>query len=194
MTERTAADIESGIRETRDRMSENIDAIGEKLSPARITERTKEAIRHKAKETGAGLMRAARENPVPAAMVLVGLTWLLRARPKDEQRSSDATHGLKAKAHELADAGKEKVGQVSHRVADTAKRTGSTVQRFFEDNALIGSAAAVVLGAALGAMLPHTRKEDQLMGPARDQLMDEAGGAVRHAREAFEEKLSERAV
>jgi ElaB/YqjD/DUF883 family membrane-anchored ribosome-binding protein len=196
--ESRAAEIESDIRRTRNRMGDDIEAIGDKLSPSRIKQRAKEAVSRKTREAGAGLIRAARENPIPATMVAVGLTWLFRTRGKHQSWQDpdfdvdDGAHSsVKEKAQELAHSAGEKVQHVSQQASQKARRAGYTLQYFFEDNPLIAGAGVIALGAAIGALLPHTKKEDRLMGSARDELVQQAQGVAEHAKVALEERLSE---
>ncbi len=96
-----AADIETTviraeIVETRERMSDTLDEIGERLNPhvirEQVTERVKDGIRdatigrveHMARsagdrlsETRSSMADTIRDNPIPAAMVAVGLGWLM---------------------------------------------------------------------------------------------------------------------
>jgi len=44
----------------------------------------------------------------------------------------------------------------------------------FRDQPLVGGALAFAIGAALGAALPHTRQEDELMGEAADSIRSDA--------------------
>jgi ElaB/YqjD/DUF883 family membrane-anchored ribosome-binding protein len=94
--------IRSDIEGTRANMSSTIDAIQEKLSPQRLTEQAKDAVRDAtvgrvqdmasnvtdtARETGATLMDTIRENPLPAALVGIGVGWLfLSARRRAVER------------------------------------------------------------------------------------------------------------
>ena len=73
-------EIEREIEETRERMSHNIDALGERLSPRHLKEQAKEAITDKARETGSRLSEAFRDNAVPVTMVGIGVTWMLLKR------------------------------------------------------------------------------------------------------------------
>jgi gas vesicle protein len=93
--EDTAA-IRAEINETRGRLSDTLNELGERLNPhvvkEQVTERVKEGIReatigrveHMARSakdtvnaTRSGITDTIRDNPVPAAMVAVGLAWLL---------------------------------------------------------------------------------------------------------------------
>jgi ElaB/YqjD/DUF883 family membrane-anchored ribosome-binding protein len=102
-TDETEA-IRGDIEDTRANMSSTIDAIQEKLSPQRLTEQAKDAVRDAtvgrvqdmasnitdtAKETSSTLMDTIRENPLPAALVGIGVGWLFlsaRRRAADRDR------------------------------------------------------------------------------------------------------------
>ena len=108
MTARSTKDLEAGIRATREELSEDIDALEDKLS------RAKKVI-------------------VPAALVLAGLGWLL-SRTK-----------------------------------------------------LMGSAALIALGAAVGTMLPHIRKRAKSAHGTKSAHGNGKAirnGAARYSREA----------
>jgi hypothetical protein len=94
--------IRGDIEDTRANMSSTIDAIQEKLSPQRLTEQAKGAVRDAtvgrvqnmasnitdtAKDTGSTLMDTIRANPLPAALIGVGVGWLfMSARRKAAER------------------------------------------------------------------------------------------------------------
>jgi ElaB/YqjD/DUF883 family membrane-anchored ribosome-binding protein len=102
--ERTAETevVRSDIEDTRASMSSTIDAIQEKLSPQRLTEQAKDAVRdatvgrvqdmasnitETARDTGSTLMDTMRENPLPAALIGIGVGWLfLSARRRATER------------------------------------------------------------------------------------------------------------
>lgn len=105
----TDDDIEaarSQIEQTRSSMSETIDAIQEKLSPANIANQAKDAVYDatvgKAQTvvssagdtvSGAGntVVETIRSNPVPAALVGIGLGWLFTSmRRQSSQSNTDA--------------------------------------------------------------------------------------------------------
>ena len=100
--EDTAA-IRADIRDTRDRMSQTLDGIGERLNPQLLKERVREEIRDRkdhlkenireatigrvenmarsaantVNATRSSITDTIRDNPLPAAMVAIGLGWLL---------------------------------------------------------------------------------------------------------------------
>ena len=90
--EANTAFLRAEIRETRDRMSDTLDELGNRLNPNRLKAQVKENIREatvgrvetmarnaadRVNETGHGLVDRIRENPIPAAMIGIGLGWLM---------------------------------------------------------------------------------------------------------------------
>ena len=100
--EANAAFLRAEIRETRERMSETLDELGDRLNPARLKAQVKENIREatvgrvenmarnaadRVNETGHGIVDRIRENPIPAAMVGIGLGWLLFGGRRSDDRT-----------------------------------------------------------------------------------------------------------
>jgi len=88
---RSPQEIEHEIERTRERMSSNIDALGDKLSPDNLKQQAKEAIAGKAqdvvatvgdqaRETGSKVMDFITANPLPVAAVTLGAIWLVTMR------------------------------------------------------------------------------------------------------------------
>ena len=73
----------------------------------------------------------------------------------------------------------------------TVRRTSNQLQRMLRDNPLLVGAAAVLAGAAIGASLPETDRENQLMGEARDSVVDRAQEAAREAANTVKEAASD---
>ena len=84
--------IRAEIHETRGRMGDTIEEIGERLNPKHLKEQVKENIRDatigrvetmaqsavdRVSETRRTFTNVVRENPIPAAMVGIGLGWLI---------------------------------------------------------------------------------------------------------------------
>ncbi|MEO7963098.1 MAG: DUF3618 domain-containing protein, partial [Gemmatimonadaceae bacterium] len=99
------AAIRAQIEDTRARMSDTLGELGDRLNPQVVKERVKESIReatvgrmeHMARKTkerlddsSLTLMETIRENPVPAAIMAIGLGWLIvngrRERSQSERQ------------------------------------------------------------------------------------------------------------
>lgn len=147
------------------------------------------------REPGIGT-RAARR-----AREVVGRGRRVAGRVVDDAQHAahDASETAQRLAHEagetaqrLAHEAGETVSTAAHQVEETGRRvirrTGMQVRRAertmtdgFESNPLAMGAVALAVGAAIGAALPHTRREDELLGKVRDQLVDRAQGMAREA-------------
>jgi Protein of unknown function (DUF3618) len=94
---RRVGEIEAEIAETRVELSETIEAIQERLTPANIVSNATESVRHAATEkvrqmTDNSFMDTVRANPIPAAMIGIGAAWLYFKggnRSRDSYRYSD---------------------------------------------------------------------------------------------------------
>jgi hypothetical protein len=111
------------------------------------------------------------------------------AREMSDTVSDTATHvadRVQAYAREATASVSEAAGRAQEYARDAgakARRTGRRVQTRFErmidENPLIISGAALLIGLALGLVLPETEQENAWMGEARDTVMDQAETAAR---------------
>ncbi len=88
-----------------------------------------------------------------------------------------ARRGLHDAGDAVSDAGSATM-DAAQRASRRAYRSGARAQRnvadLIHDEPLVFGAVALAIGAAVGAMLPATRREDEWMGETRDNLRDEA--------------------
>ena len=105
-------------------------------------------------------------------------------------------------AQELAGQARDKVGDVVGGVQETAgdlvdqaqyqtRRAGGRVEEMVRDNPLMMAGVATALGAAAGFALPATRREDQLMGKARDSFVGQAQEVTQETMEKVERVAGE---
>ena len=240
------AELRADIRETRERLGDTLEEIGARLNPRHIGEQVKENIRdatigrvgHLARdaadrvnEVRYTMMDTIRDNPIPAAMVGIGLGWLFMnarrqggtsaayaaapyagsARYYEERggyagaasygaggytgydESSDE-HGLAGRARErvgeAVHGAREGAGHVAHRaadaahgvadrarglastVADTSRHQARRAEDLLHEQPLAVGAFALAIGLAAGFALPVTDREVEMMGDARDRIVD----------------------
>ncbi|MBA3496977.1 MAG: DUF883 family protein [Gemmatimonadales bacterium] len=143
--ERSPEEIEREIERTRERMSNNIDALGDKLSPENLKQQAKDAISVKtqdvvnnvsdqARETGSKFLGFVTENPLSVAAVTLGAIWLFAVRRGDqgevsgdrmarfaytgpERREPNGRPGLGRRLMDRADS-------MRHAVSDKASQAG----------------------------------------------------------------------
>jgi hypothetical protein len=90
--------------------------------------------------------------------------------------------------HAASDAASSFTGRASSSSAsmqDQANRLNEAILTQFRDQPLVGGALAFAVGAAIGAALPHTEQEDEMLGETADQakraLAEEASSAISQA-------------
>lgn len=251
-TEVLAADI----RITQERLGDTVEEIGERFNPTRLKEELKHDIRdatigrveNMAQQTAEivsdaqrTIMQSIRENPIPVAMVGVGLGWLILNgsgkkkqmrldAPYDEQQrrgwgtlNEDQPDGgynsaqsgtldrAREKAGSMVDSVKQKTSElveqthrtadrvaegaqdVAGRVAEETRTQSRRVERTFQDNPLVIGAAALAVGLAAGLAIPSTEKEAELVGDARDHLVDKVKDVAEDTK-AKVEQVADRVV
>lgn len=209
-SEKSPEEIEQEIEETRNRMSQNIDELGDRLNPDNLKHEAKNAIRtvaqdavsnvgEQARRTGSRLVDVIREYPLPVIAVGAGVTWLLTQRSHSEvsgdrmaryaytgperRQGTSWQHGsgIKGRVGDAVGEVKEKVSEATSGIAD---RAGELARG---ENPLMVAIGATIVGLALGLLLPGTERENELMGPARDRLMDRAENTAERVKNAATE-------
>jgi ElaB/YqjD/DUF883 family membrane-anchored ribosome-binding protein len=215
-TDARTRELEAEIADTREDLSETVEAIQEKLRPSHIISEGTDAVKTAATErvrdmadtatdTAYRVVESTRQNPWPALMIGAGVAWLLIDRTRDGGRFDNRTYqpgryqgmGYEARGRRLSfaseDGGDEWTregrydvassgrGMNTHSMRNTTRRAQTGLQRMLHENPLLVAAAAVLTGAAVGGAIPQTEKENELMGEARDQMVDRAQNAAREA-------------
>jgi ElaB/YqjD/DUF883 family membrane-anchored ribosome-binding protein len=234
-SERSPEEIEREIEQTRNRMSRNIDELGDRLSPSNLKEEAKSAIKdaaqgavsnvgEQARRTSSRLVEIVRDNPLPVIAVGAGVTWLLTQRNRSdvsgnrmaryaytgpERRQgngwqsgsgirgrvgstvsgvkdsvTEAASGVAEQASELKEKAGERIGELGGQARWQTQRIKTNIEHAAEENPLALAIGAAVVGLALGLLLPGTQREDEIMGSARDQLVDRAEETVERAKDA----------
>lgn len=97
----------------------------------------------------------------------------------------DMVSDVTDRAHELLDTGRERARMraesVSRQTRDRAERLEDRFEETMRETPLALGAAAMAIGLAVGLGAPATRREAELMGGARDRLVDRARGAAHEA-------------
>lgn len=263
------AEIRENIEQTRADMSETINAIQERLNPEHLKEQVIEGVKEQFQEakdtvrqatigkvedmvqsasntvyeTRRTVVQTIKENPIPAALVGIGLGWLwMNARSNESShyranlssrggyrsgsypgselyergavgygeigygstapgydtrtrsgayateqnrsgggtltKAQEAASNLASTAQETVSGAVNQAQETASYLADQAQRqtryAGERLQGALEENPLAVGVVALALGAAVGFTLPLTSRENELMGEARDSLVDKA--------------------
>ncbi|MDQ5826373.1 MAG: DUF3618 domain-containing protein [Chloroflexota bacterium] len=144
-------------------------------------------------------LRTLSDNPVPATLAGLSLAWLyMQSNSQGRYRLNEARHVAGDVASQagdtvgrLAETAGETVGGVAEGVKYQASETQSQFQRMLMENPLAVGAVAVAIGAAVGLAVPETPQEHQLMGAARDKLVDRAQSVAQDTIQRVQEATGE---
>ena len=84
---RATETIRAEIDRTRASLDRTVDALQQKLDPQVLIHRTFDSFRENAGDVASKLIGVIRRNPVPAALIVLGLVWLI-AKPSTRDHSS----------------------------------------------------------------------------------------------------------
>ncbi len=99
----------------------------------------------------------------------------------------DTASGLAQKVSDATGTVSTSASTVGTSLQDQTARLNEVILKQFREQPLVGGALAFAVGAAIGAALPHTDKEDEMLGDAADTLKanvsDQASGLVDQGKE-----------
>ncbi|MCD6073171.1 MAG: hypothetical protein K0Q70_54 [Rhodospirillales bacterium] len=142
---RSPEQIERDISELRAQISDTLDAVQHKLSPGQLLD---QALSY-AKDGGAvaaNIGRGMRDNPIPASLFGLSLAWLWYSGSRNERVDERPSENLREARDSLERAGRD--------LQDAQDATVSYVR----NNPVTTAAAALAVGALIGALLPRRRK------------------------------------
>lgn len=247
--ERRADELERDISQTRAELSGTIDAIQSRLTPGQLMDQAISYARSSLPaEFGSNLAESVRNNPIPIALIGIGVAWAALAGRRGSMGTrsygasgyDDEFGSMTERAGATADHARATLAGARDRVADTLASTRDKVSgtmastrdkvsgtmaatrdrvtgtmasaresmshlsersmhgyqqarnsigSLIEEQPLVLGALGVAVGAALGAALPRTQQEDQLLGSTRDDLLRRAADTTRD----YADRAAERA-
>jgi hypothetical protein len=138
-----------------------------------------ERVREKTSTGAERLWEMAREHPLPTATVGLGLGWLIVERARGGPL-------LPWSGRRRRSGGGPAQGG-SARAANPGARALRGLGELLEERPLAVGAAALAVGLLSGLALPGTRREDELLGDTRDELLESAREAGKDALEKGKE-------
>ena len=114
------------------------------------------------------------------------------------ERANELGHTARDRAAEYSHMARERAMEYGQAARERAVRYSHNTVEYAQENPLAVSALAVAAGVGFGLMLPSSRIENRLMGPARGrlvgearELIDDAKQAAQHAAQAAKETATE---
>jgi hypothetical protein len=175
--ERTADQIRADLDRT-------LDALERKLAPSQLLDRSLAYLRDHGGELTRAVGETVRSNPIPIALAVAGIGWLVAATLRnrndvdeaygDESPYADAhyaeTSGPRSNFQEHVAATRERLRSAREQTRHTQYQVVSVIER---QPLLLGGLAAA-LGALIGAIIPATEYEDRIVGQVRDRAVERA--------------------
>ncbi len=111
----------------------------------------------------------------------------------DHAREKVSSAGERAgeMAGDAWDRASDAAGHAAHRTGELSRSARNKSRRMKDENPLVMAGALFAVGAALGFLIPETRKENEWMGETRDDLMHRAQERGRDTLERMEEVAKE---
>ena len=187
---RRPVQIMAEINRTRAEMDDTLSAIEQRLTPGQLVDQGLDYLKNSgAREYAASLGASVKTNPLPVTLAGIGIAWLMAVGNRTPQ--SGTTSGSMQSAKESMQSAKDSMAsgiqaarERASQLTDTAGRQIDRARENWDyvlrEHPLVLGAVGLAIGAVAAALAPRTSKEDELMGEARDKLMDQAkqaGGA-----------------
>jgi hypothetical protein len=165
---------------------------------------------------GNTVMDRIRENPIPAAIAVASVAWIaFRGDGRSRRRTSPAIYGstrngeafvretviskdldddswrdersLSPGSNSVTSGLTDRMRGATARVRHATTDTRDGLQRVARGNPLAAGAIAAAVGLTIGLALPETERENELMGEARDTVVNRAKDAARDAAERVQD-------
>ncbi|HEY4541784.1 MAG TPA: DUF3618 domain-containing protein, partial [Noviherbaspirillum sp.] len=112
----------------------------------------------------------------------------LREKASDiTSRARDAVSGARERISTTASSGRARMSDLSQRSQQQYYRARQGFGTMAEEQPLVLGAIGIAIGALIGSMMPATRREDEMMGHMRDDLLDRAKEASREHAQTLKE-------
>lgn len=155
--------VKAGAAAARDKAGEL--AAGTRDQVSHITGRARQQASHLAGQAG----RYAKEQ----AGYIAG-----RARDQVSHLAGEAAGYAREQAGHLAGRARDQVGALGNAATSQARHAAGRFGDMVYENPFAVATIGLAVGAVVGFLLPETRRENELMGDARDTLLDKAKGAA----------------
>ncbi|HXG70866.1 MAG TPA: DUF3618 domain-containing protein [Gemmatimonadaceae bacterium] len=226
----TRAELEA----TRARMADTLEELGARLNPDRIKQQAKDKFfqetigrvetmaqttLHSATGAGQKVTDVVRGNPIPAALIAAGVSWLVFSTGRRESTALSPTNridsspeasyadapgraargqafekpGIKDSLGDKAGEAVERAGEAVNATREAGRQASDKVTTIFEQHPMALAFVAAALGVAAGFAIPSTQVEAEFVGEKRDELVDAARELV-NEKKAQVQQVAERVV
>jgi hypothetical protein len=197
--------LEREVDQARARLGRTASELSDRLSPGELFEQALGMAREHGGEFGRNLGAQVKHNPMPLILTSVGISWMMMSSAKsgaahdhepyntsidtastDTAGSSfmDSLGDTAAKTRDRAAAVGDRMHGATANVKVSAQNARESLVHFYRDQPLLAGSLGIAIGAALGALVPPSEMEDNMLGEASDRSVDVAKA---RAAEAYDE-------
>lgn len=106
------------------------------------------------------------------------------------ERASHLASDARDRASHLAESTRDRASVIAARGKDGVQRAGSFVDESYRASPLVYGALAALAGVGIAMMLPHTEREDAMLGEARQKVLTRAREIADEARQVAIDAVS----
>ncbi len=177
---RTAAEVEQEVVAQRDQLDRTVEALKDKMSPGQLFDEASRAMGGAGQQVFAKFVEQAQENPMPLAVMGLGLAWLMSssrgggvprgyapaaaAYQQTDAGSDDRTasgDGLSERMHDLGDKASHLASGAAHKARDAATSAAHAVSDVAGGIGGAGQSAASSLRSAADTAGDYGRRAQQ---------------------------------
>lgn len=192
-------ELEREVDQQRAHLEDTITALAQRFVPSQWLDQ----IVNYTRQSGGGdltrnLMETVRANPIPTLLTATGITWLLMGpnrRPPSYESSryedygsaeepSSASYGVDTAYDPHAGEGHHELGtsdrlrhmseSARHMASRSRHQSQAGFERLLREQPLAIGVMGIALGALLGASMPTSRREDEMLSPYRERFNEKA--------------------
>lgn len=182
--------LEREVDQARVRLGRTADELTDRFSPGELMDQALGMAREHGGEFGRNLGAQVKNNPMPMILTGIGISWMMMSSgsngaanasgaydtrtDKDGRSIKDAIGDTAAKSRDKAAALGGRVHGANANVKDSTQNARDSLAQFYRDQPLIAGSLGIAIGAALGALIPPTDIEDDMLGETSDRSVDAA--------------------
>jgi hypothetical protein len=154
--------LERSADQIRADMDRTLEALERKLAPSQLLDKSLAYLRDHAGDVARDVGDVVRRNPVPVALAVAGIGWLIASTLRPRTATLDETYGDESP---YADPPVRR---------SRLRRAGEDIVATVDERPFLFGGIAVAIGALIGALLPSTEYEDRIVGEVRDRAVERA--------------------
>jgi uncharacterized protein DUF3618 len=179
-------EIQAEIERTRQEMDGTLNALETRLTPGQLYDQAVQYLRNNGgTEFVSNLGEQAKQNPLPVALVGIGLAWLM-ATDRNSDRNSGTEPELSGPGiREKASQAKARLGETASAIGDRATQVRDTTRQqldraksgldtMMREQPLALGAIGLAIGALAAALAPRTQTEAHMVGRVNQAVNPQA--------------------